>query len=212
MIAITAPTLSTKNQVTKASGRPAGTRYGCRRALTISSRTNPTIQNNVCRSSSSKSEPSGHSAAQMITTLDFSEPTQAQHQKPRQDQDREQLGEAIEAEIAGPREDRRIDRGDDRIKSGDRSSERYAGGEVDGAPQHCQGQGSGAEHDDQPFLQRRFVAVGRIEADASGQGDETFGVIGNPAEPPTTLCPILFHSRRPWAGTFRRKLSPARFI
>jgi hypothetical protein len=74
MIAITAPRLRTKNQVTKSSGKAAGERTGCKAALKINRTTNPTIQNDVLRRSSSKREPSGHSAAQIITTLDCLNP------------------------------------------------------------------------------------------------------------------------------------------
>ena len=108
------------------------------------------------------------------------------------------MGEAIEAEVAAPREYRRIDRGKDRIKCWDRSGDRYAGGEIDGAPQHRQGQGSDAKQDDEPLLQRRVVAVRGIEADTSGKIEQTFAVIGNPAQ---QVAPTLLPGLAPFVAS-----------
>ena len=72
--AITTPRFKTKNQVTKASGSTAGLSEGSRTALTIRSRTKPTIHSKVWRRSSTRSETTGQSAAQMITALEFLKP------------------------------------------------------------------------------------------------------------------------------------------
>ena len=109
-----------------------------RMALTIRSRTKPTIQSTVWRRSSTNSETSGQSAAQMITALEFLEAAQAHHHDPRQHKGHEKLGEAVEAEVAGPAEKSRVDRGDERIDRGRRSGEGRPGGEVDHRPEDGQ--------------------------------------------------------------------------
>ena len=73
-MAITLPRFKTKNQVTNASGSPGGLSEGSRIALTIRSKTKPTIHSIVRRRSSTRSETTGQSAAQMITALEFLKP------------------------------------------------------------------------------------------------------------------------------------------
>src|SRR5256714_11966103 len=157
---ITAPTLSTKNQVTNISGKPTGTRNGCRIALTIRSPTKPRIQHAACRGSSRRRATSGHNAAHMMTALEFLNPPRLIINSHGRIKNVRSLNEAIEDEIAIPCKDRRIDRGDDHIQARNGSRERCASGEVDYAPQQSQRQESKRQRNNQPFLQRYFGAVG----------------------------------------------------
>ena len=122
----------------------AGTRWGCSSAPNTSKTTKPTIDSMVCRSSLSSSEQSGQSVAQMITMLDGPKPPSASDHQPGQDQDREQLAEAVEADIARPGEQRGVDWREQRVEGGDGARERDAGREVDRAPQRGQRQGADA--------------------------------------------------------------------
>ena len=111
------------------------------------------------------------------------EAAKAHRDKPGQHKRHEKLDEAVEAEIAGPRKQRRIDWRGDRIDRRRCGGERRPGGEIDHRPHDRQRQGAdGQEHHHQP-LQRRLAAFMGVGADPRGQGDQLRGRGGRPAEP-----------------------------
>ena len=70
------------------------------------------------------------------------EAAKAHHDKPGQRESHEELGEAVEAEIAGPSKQDRVDRRNHRIDRRRRGGERRPSGEVDNRPQDRQRQGA----------------------------------------------------------------------
>ena len=111
------------------------------------------------------------------------EAAKAHRDKPGQHKGHEKLDEAVEAEVAGPRKQRRIDRRGDRIDRRRGGGERSAGGEINHRPQDRQRQGADGQEDHHQPLQRRVAAFARIGADACGERDQLRGCGARPAEP-----------------------------
>ena len=111
------------------------------------------------------------------------EAAKAHRDKPGQHKGHKKLDKAVEAKVAGPGEQGRVDRRGDRIDRWRCGGERRPGGEIDHRPQDRQRQDADGHEDHHQPLQRRVAAFMRICADARGQGDELRGRGGRPAEP-----------------------------
>ncbi len=111
------------------------------------------------------------------------EAAKAHRDHPGQHKRHEKLDEAIEAEVAGPGKQSRIDRRGDRIDRWRRGGERSPGGEIDHRPQDRHRQGADGQEDHHQPLQRRVTAFKRVGADPSSQGDQLREHGARPSEP-----------------------------
>ena len=133
------------------------------------------------------------------------EAAKAHRDKPGQHKGHKKLDEAVEAKVAGPGEQGRVDRRGDRIDRWRCGGERRPGGEIDHRPQDRQRQDANGHEDHHQPLQRRVAAFMRICADARGQGDQLRGRGGRSAEPAECLAPRL----SPWFPSARGDLARA---